>query len=57
MKSIIYRIKKERAAGGVCFLRAENSMQVIDSMCDHPSGSCRWVEGLGKLVTHLLSVS
>ena len=48
MESIIYIDKKERAAGGVRFLRAENSMQVIDSMCDHLSGSCRWVERLSN---------
>jgi hypothetical protein len=33
--------QKERAADGVRSWRAENPMQVIDSMCDHPSGSCR----------------
>lgn len=26
----------------VRFLRAENPMQVIDSTCNHPLGSCRW---------------
>ena len=51
MKSIIYMDKRGRAADGVCFLCAENRMQVIDSTCNHPSGSCRWVESLSNSVT------
>ena len=36
MKSINYMDQKKRASNGVRFLRAENHMQVIDSMCGHP---------------------
>jgi len=46
MQSITYRNKKGWAAGEMRFLRAESAMQIIDSRCDHPSGSCRWVERL-----------
>jgi len=56
MQSIIYMDRKKRAAGGVRFLRAENRMQVIDSTCDHPSGSCRKMEKPSKLVADVLSI-